>query len=192
VPTGPMPHPLPARPIRPPNPGGPTLRAVDTQPLVRSEVAAGSFVFRRDSAGLGIPRDGLGRLDKISHSAIDHGTATTPVYVSGPPAVMRNGRPVSEGVGVTSVHRGSAMDSTGQSPSGRGRWNGDNGNSPRSGPENGNQPSRPFDRPSNQPERSMPQPGGQPSMQQPSSQPSPQGGGRTSPNSPSPVQGAPN
>ena len=188
VPTGPVPHPLPARPIRPPSPGGPTLRAVDMQPLVRSEVTAGSFVFRRDSAGLGIPRDGLGRLDKISHSAIDHGTATTPVYVSGPPAVMRNGRPVSEGVGVTSVHRGSAMENTGQSPSGRGPWNGGDGNS-RSGAENGNQPARSFDRPSNQPERSMPQPINQPSMQQP--QPSQQGG-RTSPNSPAPVQGRPN
>ena len=59
----------PPRPVRPPGPGQPTLTVLNLKPLVHSEVSADSFVFRKDSAGLGIPREGLGKLNnKISQN----------------------------------------------------------------------------------------------------------------------------
>lgn len=72
------------RPIAPPHPGQPTLLPISRQPLVHNELQNGSaFVFKRDSAGMGIPRDGtLGKLDRFSVQAVNHGTAHTPVYLS--------------------------------------------------------------------------------------------------------------
>ena len=99
-------HPTPPRPIRPPAPGEPTLTALNLKPLVRSEVVSGnSFVFRTDSAGLGIPRQSLGQLDKFSHSALARGTATTPIYLGnqrsagggGAPGPLQRGSPPASG-----------------------------------------------------------------------------------------------
>ncbi|HTV81729.1 MAG TPA: DUF6600 domain-containing protein [Acidobacteriaceae bacterium] len=73
---------LPRPPAHPPGSGGVTLTAVTTSPLFVSDVHKGSFVFRRDSAGLGIPRQGLGNLRSFSRAALRHGTVTTPVYLS--------------------------------------------------------------------------------------------------------------
>ena len=86
-----------------PAPGESTLTFVGTKPLVRSEMQSGdSFVFRKDSAGLGIPRETLGRLDKLSHETSQHGFATTHVYLSAP-VVNQQGVPLA---GPVSVHRG--------------------------------------------------------------------------------------
>jgi hypothetical protein len=168
---------FPARPIRPPGPGEPTLTVLSAKPLVRSEAVSGdSFVFRKDSAGLGIPRDGLGKLDKLSQRTENRGSATMPIYLSAPASAAGNGRPASEGVAPVSVHRGYASASEGQTLSQSGRWNGEGGGSSGAGSQPSNQP-RSDERPSYQP-RSDPQPSYQPRSEpppssQPSSQPAP-------------------
>jgi hypothetical protein len=94
--TGPVNGPVhfPVRPLRPPAGGERTLTVVNLKPLVRSEAASDeSFVARRDSAGLGVPREGLGNLNKLSQHALDRGTATTSNYTSGPFAEHADGRP---------------------------------------------------------------------------------------------------
>src|ERR1039457_3437577 len=79
-------------PGRVPRPGESTVMPVNLRPLVRSELASPeSFVFRKDSAGLGIPRDELGKLDKLSRQTVERGMASTRIYLSAP-AVMGNGR----------------------------------------------------------------------------------------------------
>jgi hypothetical protein len=91
-----------------PRPGESTFTTVNLRPLVQSQVAsAESFVFRKDSAGLGIPRDQLGKLDKLSRQAVERGTASTHIYLTAP-APMGNGRTMSAGLGEVAVHRGYA------------------------------------------------------------------------------------
>lgn len=71
------------RPPLPPSPGHPTLVRVDVRPLSESKLASPqTFVFRNDSAGLGVPRQGFRNLNKISTSVAQKGTVTTPVYVA--------------------------------------------------------------------------------------------------------------
>jgi FecR protein len=156
---GSNPHPLPPRPVRPPGTGAPTLMPVNQRPLVRSEVTQNSFVFRKDSAGLGVPRDGLGRLDKLSHSALDRGTATTPIYRSEPSSAPGNGRNMNGGVAVTSIHRGYAPAPEPQLPH-EGQYNGgaaSASSAARSGPQPGIQPSMGAPQPSSQQSAQMPQ-----------------------------------
>jgi FecR protein len=141
---------IPPRPIRPPGPGEPTLRAFSLKPVVRSEASADSFVFRRDSAGLGIPREGLGKLEKLSQSTVNRGTATTPIYFSAPSSATGNGRPTSEGIAAISLHRGSAPAPAAEMPSQPGSSSSGGGSSTRSGLQ-----------PSSQPPRSAAQPAGQ-------------------------------
>jgi hypothetical protein len=93
--TGPVKGPihLPIRPLRPPVAGERTLTVVNLKPLVRSEAASDdSFMARRDSAGLGVPREGLGNLNKLSEHALNRGTATTFNYMSGPFSEPADGR----------------------------------------------------------------------------------------------------
>jgi hypothetical protein len=91
-----------------PRPGETTLTAVNLKPLVRSQLASTeSFVFRKDSAGLGIPRDELGKLNKLSRQAVERGTANTRIYLSAP-VMTGNGRAMSTGMGAVAVHRGYA------------------------------------------------------------------------------------
>jgi len=87
-------------------PGESSLTPVNLKPVVRSEVASPeSFIFRGDSAGLGIPRDELGKLDKFSRQAAERGTATTHIYMSGPIAIAAGGRAVNAN---SAIHRGVA------------------------------------------------------------------------------------
>ena len=126
---------VPLRPVGPPRTGEPTLTVVNQKPLVRSEVAsADSFVFRRDSAGMGIPRDGMGKLDKLSQHALDRGTATMPIYMSAPPSSSTNGRRESSAIAATSVHRGSEPSSTAEMSSQTGSSNIGGGRPSSSGP----------------------------------------------------------
>lgn len=182
----------PARPIgptRPPGPGEPTLKVMNLRPLVWSQaVSADSFVFRKDSAGLGIPREGMGRLNRLSQNTINRGTATTPIYLTAPSPTLRNGRSVGEGIVPTSIHRGSAPADTQMSWQ-RGQSNGGGGNSTRSGSEANSSPVRSMSQPSNEPARSMSQPSSQP-MSQPSSQPMSPSSQPMSPSS-TPMQGRP-
>ena len=97
---------IPKVPIHPPRVGEPGLLLVNQRPLVRSEVgSSNSFVFRRDSAGLGVPRDELGKLNKFSEHADARGTASTPVYMQVPVSAGASGRATF--AGVPSMRRGS-------------------------------------------------------------------------------------
>ncbi|MGC2636337.1 MAG: DUF6600 domain-containing protein [Acidobacteriaceae bacterium] len=102
-----FPHP----PTQPPRPGESTLTDVNLRPLVLSEVRNGAFVFRRDSAGLGIPREGLGDLRGLSHDAVRRGMASTPVYFtvgSRAEAPRVAGRTTAQELAPVTIHRGSA------------------------------------------------------------------------------------
>jgi hypothetical protein len=109
---------LPLPPNRAPKAGEATVMAVNLKPIVSSELASSeSFVFRKDSAGLGIPRDTLGKLDKLSRQTVERGTATTPVYVSVPRSAMADGRYTTAAAASASIHRGSASSSMSSSQS---------------------------------------------------------------------------
>lgn len=101
-------------PTTPPSKGQSTILPVNARPLVRSEVASPeSFVFRRDSAGLGVPRDTLGKLGKLSQQTTERGFTTTHVYLSAPMQPMNAGHAMNAPVGPVSIHRGSAPSSMG-------------------------------------------------------------------------------
>jgi hypothetical protein len=168
---------LPPRPVRPPGPNEPTVTVLNLKPLVRSETVAGnSFVFRKDSAGLGIPREGLGDLDKLSRSAISRGTATMPVYLTIPSAATRNGRPTGEGIMATSIQRGSPSERQAQAFQQSGALRNESGNSTRSAPEQNSQSMRSGPEQESQSMRSSPEQSSQSMRSGPSS-----GGGQSSP-----------
>ena len=74
------PHlPRPVAP-RPPSPGQPSLVPVNLKAIPVSHPATdGSFAFRGDSAGLGVPRGVFANLGKLSHAAEQHSFAPTPI-----------------------------------------------------------------------------------------------------------------
>ncbi len=75
------------RPPHAPVAGASTLVVVNAKPLVASRLTSpDTFVFHKDSAGLGVPRESLGKLNKISAGVSQHGTVSTPVYVANPAA----------------------------------------------------------------------------------------------------------
>jgi hypothetical protein len=193
----------PPRPVRPPVAGASTLSVVSTQPLVRSQaVTSDSFVFRKDSAGLGVPRDGMGKLNRLSQDTIHRGEASTPIYTSAPSSAMRSGRPGegrsgnaqagNEAIVPTAIHRGAPPQPNGQMPSERGGGNGESRSAMRSGAESSGQPSGGMSQPSIQPVRpmpqSMPQQAPQPMPQQSQPMSAPSGGSAPSA---SPAQGRP-
>jgi hypothetical protein len=108
---------FPTAPITAPRKGEPSVTSVNLKPLVQSEIASSSsFVFRKDSAGLGVPRDELGKLDKLSQRTVQKGTASTPVYLE----AAANGRPGSTGFAMSSIRRGSPPAEAAPSQTGRG------------------------------------------------------------------------
>lgn len=102
-------------PSRPPMKNEPALVPVNSKPIPVSgiNVATRSFVFQKDSAGLGVPRASLGRLNKFSNQAINHGFARTEIYATVPQSQSmrgtgRNiGTPSSGQILAGSIHRGS-------------------------------------------------------------------------------------
>lgn len=102
----------PVPPIHPPQPHEPGLIAVNMKPLVVSEVASPtSFEFRKDSAGLGVPRGTLGHLEKFSHETESHGTTRTSIYMSLPQANHVGGTSSLAASMGSAIHRGSAPSS---------------------------------------------------------------------------------
>jgi hypothetical protein len=95
-------------PPHPPQPHQPSMIAVSTKPLAISGGSSNAFEFRKDSAGLGVPRATLGRLDKFSNETASHGTARTSIYVSAPEPGHTSGRSsmATSSLG-GSIHRGS-------------------------------------------------------------------------------------
>lgn len=67
-----------------PIPGGSTLAVVNTKPLVVSRpVSAESFVFQKDSAGLGVPRGAMGgKLGGVSAGVARQGSVSTPIVAT--------------------------------------------------------------------------------------------------------------
>jgi hypothetical protein len=109
---------IPTRPLKPPVAGGSTLLVVSAKPIVRSDAAsADSFVLRKDSAGLGVPREGLGNLNKLSQRAIERGTATAAIPMSGLNPAAANGRPASMDEVRGSQNQGFARPSESSQPS---------------------------------------------------------------------------
>jgi hypothetical protein len=99
----------PRLPGHPPLPHAPSMIAVNTKPIAASQIASStSFVFRKDSAGLGVPRGTLGNLNKFSRESISHGTASTAIYASVPRAGQTFGSLGKSEMLATSIHRGSA------------------------------------------------------------------------------------
>src|ERR1700678_3017778 len=68
----------PRPPIRVPLASESTLVPVNLKAIPTSGVAEhDTFVFRKDSAGLGVPRGSLGKLNSFSNQATQHGMAST-------------------------------------------------------------------------------------------------------------------
>ena len=98
----------PHMPAQPPLPHGSSVIAVNTKPIASSEIASPtSFVFRKDSAGMGVPRETLGHLGKFSNESMSHGTATTHIYTSVPTNGRADNRATMSESMATTVHRGS-------------------------------------------------------------------------------------
>jgi hypothetical protein len=118
----------PHLPAHPPGPNQPTLIAANSKPVATSQIASpNSFVFRKDSAGLGVPRGTLGRLDKFSHQTATRGIAQTQIYSSVPQPGRAYGT-ANSGPGLTgSIHRGSPPPPSYSSGS-MGSWSGGNVN----------------------------------------------------------------
>jgi hypothetical protein len=133
---------IPVVPPQPPRTGEPSMIAVISKPVVRSEMSSSnSFVFRRDSAGLGVPRGELGELNKFSEHTIQKGMASTSVYASVGSAGGANGvRPSnsSASIGVVSIHRGSPPPSSSESAfsAGSSSFRGGSNNAAPAGPSN--------------------------------------------------------
>ncbi len=98
----------PVRPVHPPMHGASTLIAVNEKPMVRSSVASPtSFVFRKDSAGFGIPRAELGKLEKFSERAVTKGETSTQIYMEFRGMTSGPGRSSGGAFAVATIHRGS-------------------------------------------------------------------------------------
>jgi hypothetical protein len=110
----------PILPSHPPRLGELTLKAVNVSPVVRSEATPDSFLFRRNSAGLGIPRDGLGKLEKFSQHANDKGTARTAIYFEAS-SLPASAKGQSASASMLSLHRGSPPPSESSSSPNRGQ-----------------------------------------------------------------------
>jgi len=93
-------QPLPRRPGHAPLSGESTLVPVNRKPLTVSEFGSSSresFVFRKDSAGMGVPRGNFGRLNRYSEQAAHHGTASATVYGASQASAQDGARPLYTG-----------------------------------------------------------------------------------------------
>jgi hypothetical protein len=123
-------HLIPHVPIHPPASNQPALIAVNGRPISTSRIASSdSFVFRKDSAGLGVPRGTLGKLEKFSQQTVARGAVSTHIYTSAPEIARPGGsmgRPDSMAV---TVHRGYAPASPQPASGGSygSRWSGGGG-----------------------------------------------------------------
>jgi hypothetical protein len=98
-----------------PRPHQPSVIAANSKTLIASDIESRtSFVFRKDSAGLGVPRGTLGHLEKLSRQTESHGVAKTAVYIDVPPPSISRGDgkiTMAQAMGA-SIHRGYAPSST--------------------------------------------------------------------------------
>jgi len=103
-------HLLPHPPSHAPTASESTLVGVNLKAIPASSLGDhDKFVFRNDSAGLGVPRGSLGKLNSFSNQAIEHGAATTNVYYGGAQRGAESG--------ARSAYSGSASSVSAASPS---------------------------------------------------------------------------
>jgi hypothetical protein len=108
-------HPL--KPTRLPAAGEPALVKVNHQPLTASGLGDhDTFVFRKDSAGMGVPRGSLGKLNSFSSEAVQHGMATTAVY-SGVRGEGQHGNAEGPSSAISASPRGSNSSNISNMPS---------------------------------------------------------------------------
>jgi hypothetical protein len=91
-------------PIARPHPLSPTIVAVNEKPLVSSNLNQNSFVFRKDSAGLGVPRGTFGKLNQISSGVAHRGSVEREVYI--PSAANAPGGRQQNNPGRTAANQG--------------------------------------------------------------------------------------
>jgi hypothetical protein len=83
--TGVRPHPPVGGPVAGPVSARSTFVPVNMKSVPASSLTGqDKFVFKNDSAGMGVPRGGLGKLGGYSNHVAQHGTASTTVYSSVP------------------------------------------------------------------------------------------------------------
>ncbi len=70
----------PRPPLHPPTASEAGLVGVNLKAIPASSLENDKFVFRNNSAGLGVPRGSLGKLNSFSGQAAQHGMATATVY----------------------------------------------------------------------------------------------------------------
>jgi hypothetical protein len=108
---------LPRPPARPPLVGQSTLVPVNFKPLTASTLRSPeTFVFRNDSAGLGIPRGSLGKLNRWSEQAVQHGSVSTAIYSNVPGPAQRDKR-TANAASASSRQPGNANRSGSEAPS---------------------------------------------------------------------------
>jgi FecR protein len=97
-------NPIRPKPPLPPGPGKPTLMFASRAAMPTSKLVGGQgFVFRNDSAGLGVPRGSMGNLGKISPGVEHNGFVSKPAYAestsgrAGGPVTVRSGTPSGNG-----------------------------------------------------------------------------------------------
>jgi hypothetical protein len=74
----------PRPPVHPPTANESSLVGVNLKSIPASSLGPkDTFVFRNNSAGLGVPRGSLGKLNSFSGQTAQHGLATTNVYYGG-------------------------------------------------------------------------------------------------------------
>ena len=74
----------PRPPVHPPTARESSLVPVNLKSMPASSLGPkDTFVFRNNSAGLGVPRGSLGKLNSFSGQTAQHGLATTNVYYGG-------------------------------------------------------------------------------------------------------------
>lgn len=82
------------RPPHAPVAGHPTIIAYNARPVPFSRVdSEGNFVFRKGSAGIGVPRESFGKLNRLSASAERHGSVSTPFFTPDDRGSNREGEP---------------------------------------------------------------------------------------------------
>ena len=100
--------------------GHPRVLAVNTRPLLASGFAnKETFVFSKDSAGLGVPRATFGKLGGVSRETLQHGAVTTAAYVA-PPSRSA----MQSGAHTVAFARAGANPATSASSASSGGWSG--------------------------------------------------------------------
>ena len=96
-------NPIRPKPPLPPGPGKPTLMFASHAAMPASKLVGEGFVFRNNSAGLGVPRGSLGNLSKISPAVEHNGFVSKPAYAESPsgraggPVTVHSGTPSGGG-----------------------------------------------------------------------------------------------